>query len=158
MFELSDEKTLMYSDDRSVKLTTHRIVQQGQTKNNQIMLEDYENYEIRSAHIGNYKFLTIVFAITTVLLLIKRGAEYLEYPDRIFFNFLSSYLSVLSAFLFVIAVHFYYISRRYFLRINGKFGHIEFRIVKKKKKSICKFLDTLVTQSNVFRKQSTFKD
>lgn len=155
MFELHDEKVLMYSDDMSVRLTTHRIIQQSQTTKNEIMLEDYENYEIRSAHIGNYKLLTIIFVFTTVLLLFKRGVEYLEYPDDMFFNSLVSYLLVLSASLLAISIHFYWISRRYFVRINGKFGYIEFRIINPKKKSVPAFLDRLFAQSNIVKNQST---
>lgn len=61
MFELSQERIILYSDDGSIQLTTHRIIQRTEQGTNQIMLEDFENYEHKAAHIGNYYLITIIF-------------------------------------------------------------------------------------------------
>ncbi|MBL0335175.1 MAG: hypothetical protein IPP73_07595 [Chitinophagaceae bacterium] len=114
MFELSEEKTLLFSDDRSVKLTTHRLIQEDQQRRNQIILEDFENYEIKTAHIGNYSFLTFALWIVTLYFLVDVISEYMDHRGRQFFTYSSSYFLVFAAFLLAISLHFYAISRRYF--------------------------------------------
>lgn len=157
MFELSEEKTLLFSDDRSVKLTTHRLIQEDHQRRNQIMLEDFENYEIKTAHIGNYAFLTFALWIVTMYFLVDVIIEYMDHRGRQFFTYSSSYFLVFAAFLLAISLYFYTISRRYFLRVNGKYGFIEFRIVNPKKKSVQKFLDTLTRRSLLIKNQSVQK-
>src|SRR5436190_21340764 len=81
MFELSNERTLMTSDDGTVKLTSHRVIYQTKKTKHQLMLEDFESYELKKSHIGNYKLLTIIFSILTVLVLFIRINEYFQYPQ-----------------------------------------------------------------------------
>jgi uncharacterized protein YbcV (DUF1398 family) len=40
MFEPNDEETLMTSDDGSIILTSHRVIQKTGEKKNQILIED----------------------------------------------------------------------------------------------------------------------
>lgn len=147
MFELSQEKTLMTSDDGSTILTSHRIIYQGDKKKQQIMLTDFINYEYKTAHLGRYKALMFFFTVTTLFLMIKRA---LAKPEDMYD--LYYYLIWPSAILLLFSTGFFLISRRHYIRINGKFDSFDIRVGNPVKKSIVRFLDMLVEQSNVVKK------
>jgi hypothetical protein len=148
MFELSQEQPLMYSDDRSLTLTTHRIIYNTDTQKEQIMLEDYEGFEFTTAHIGSYKGLAIFFnGVTIVLILLtwpsflNMGLSFVEILDRS--SFLIPFV-ILSG----ISYHLYRLSRRYYIRLIGKFNFIEVRIRNPRHKSIKKFLERVKNESD----------
>jgi len=160
MFELSNEQTLMISDDKSVQLTTHRVIYQIQNTKRQMMLEDYEGYELKKSHIGNYKLLTIIFSAIAIVAFIIRVNEYFQYrrlfnsilpilPEFIFMSFTFD----ISLFLAFLSLVFFLISRRYYLRLNGKFDSMEIRITNPRSKSINHFLETLIRQSAEIKSQ-----
>ena len=122
------------------------------------MLEDFENYEYKTAHVGNYENLTFFFISTTLLITINRVIEYFNSPTDIvsFSEFMSlSFLIYPSLILLAISFFFYLASRRYLIRISGKFSHIEFRVRNPRKKSLNKFLKAVVDQSMIIKKQSS---
>src|SRR5262245_2987045 len=122
MFELSQEEVIMSADDRSIVLTTHRVIQYTDKGKVQIMLEDFENYEFKSAHVGNYENLTFFFISTTLLITINRAFQYFNSPYELasFSEFMSSsFLIYPSLLLLIISLFFYLASRRYLIRING---------------------------------------
>ena len=122
------------------------------------MLEDFENCEYKTAHVGNYENLTFFFISTTLLITINRVIEYFNSPTDIvsFSEFMSlSFLIYPSLILLAISFFFYLASRRYLIRISGKFSHIEFRVRNPRKKSLNKFLKAVVNQSMIIKKQSS---
>lgn len=148
------ETSLMFSDDRSIELTTQRILQHSKERTNQIMLEDYENYEFKTYHIGNYKTLVIIFLAFTILTIITNlQSYYSEFTYRITDETFWSYLwngimiKIWTFFLFL-SLLFFIISRRYYVRINGKYNYIEFRIISPHNSSVKKFINYIVQQSN----------
>ncbi|HET6994843.1 MAG TPA: hypothetical protein VFI06_07665 [Chitinophagaceae bacterium] len=161
MFELKDEETLMYSDDRTVVLTTNRIIHHADSGKQQVMLKDFLNYETKDYYIGNYKILTVIFASITVLILLGKVYDLLwplEYSSGIIIKILSfmtygNVMLILSLFLLANSVIHLIISRRVFVRINGKFNSIEFRVTRLKRKSITRFLNRLETQANIIKNE-----
>lgn len=144
MFELKDERILLYSDDRSVVLTTHRIIHHSSKDKEQIMLEDFINYELKDFHIGNYVGITIFFASITAISLFKRlNGELIT----------DNYLLQGSLILLTISFFFLLISRRLMIRINGRFGSIEFRIWSFRKRSIKRFLEKLESEANKIKNE-----
>jgi hypothetical protein len=154
MFELSQEQLLMYSDDSSVRLTTHRIIYNIHGRTEQIMLEDYEGFEFYTAHVGTYKGLMIFFHVITLLLILllwagwsKEGVSIIE----ILTNSILTPLILLSA----VTFYLYRLSRRYYLRLIGKFTSIEVRLRTRRHKSIIKFLDKVRAQSDIQRAKNS---
>lgn len=148
MFELSEEQPLMYSDDRSLTLTTHRVIYNTSTQKEQIMLEDYEGFEFTTAHVGSYKGLAIFFNGVTILLILLTWPSYIEQGW--------SFLEILDASAFLIPLvilsgityHLYRLSRRYYIRLIGKFNFIEVRVRNPRHKSIKKFLERVRNESD----------
>lgn len=153
MFELSQEKTLLTSDDGSTILTSHRVIYHTGKKKQQIMLTDFINYERKTAHIGKYKALMIFFAVTTLFLVVKRGLANLEDMYDLYY-----YLVWPSAIFLLFSAGFFLISRRHYIRINGKFESFDIRIGNPVKKSIVRFLDMLVEQSNEVKKNNAISN
>src|SRR5205085_1005798 len=155
MFELKNEEILMYSDDRTVMLTTHRIIHHADSGKQQVMLEDFLNYELKDYHIGNYKILTVIFTTITVFILLAKGYNRLwplEYSLRKVPWILSlityeNYMLVASLIPLTISFIFLLISRRLLIRINGKFNSMEFRVARFNEKSIRRFLTKLESQA-----------
>lgn len=161
MFELNQEKTLMYSDDGSITLTTHRLAQQTENGKKQLMLEDYVSYGINKTIIGNYKILLIVFSVITSLLLIMDVNRYFEERNLINTVFsidLLSYLQndillILSLFLLLLSLFFFLIAKRKTVKVVGKYNVIEFRVNKLNKKSLNRFLATMIREAEQRKKE-----
>jgi hypothetical protein len=158
MFELEQEEVLMSSSDNLITLTTHRIIHKADKGKEQVMLNDYVSYELKKNHIGNYRILTICFLITTIWLSAWNIYEYFQYREILkqvnlnFLYYLFGFPANLS-FLFVgISFCFQLISRRYIVRINGKYNHFEFRVRSLKRKSLLRFLEVLAEQSDKMKK------
>jgi hypothetical protein len=156
MFELKNEEILMYSDDRTVMLTTHRIIHHADSGKQQVMLEDFLNYELKDYHIGNYKILTVIFTAITLFILLAKGYNRLwpfEYslgkvPWILSLVTYENYMLVASLFPLTISFIFLLMSRRLLIRVNGKFNSMEFRVAGFNKKSIHRFLTNLESQAS----------
>jgi len=168
MFELSQEETLMYASDNSVTLTTHRVIQQTEKIRKQVMLEDFESYELKSKNIGNYKLLIIFFSIISLILIILRLNEYFEYEqlmsqirlkgseENVFlklfqvniFDYMFTAPIVFSLFLLGTSFLFFSIAKRKIVRINGRYSLVEFRVRDLNNISLQKFLKTLIEESD----------
>lgn len=153
-----EDTSLMFSDDRTIELTTQRILQHSKERTNQIRLEDFESFEFKTYHIGNYKSLVFIFLILTIITIIFNIQTY--YSEIIyrtigqsFWNYLwnGAMMKILTFFLFL-SLLFFIISRRYFVRINGKFNSIEFRIISPYSSSVKNFLSAIVSQSEKVKK------
>ena len=153
MFELQEEKTLLYSDDMSITLTTHRIIQQTNKGSKQIMLEDFEKYELKKAHIGNYNVLTNIFAFLSFIAICAGINNYNTITSAIdwrFFQYLlEDFTIVLCLMMLLISSFLYTISRRFYIQINSKYERIDFRVHSLKKKSVTQFLKKLTEQSEI---------
>jgi hypothetical protein len=162
MFELKNEETLMFSDDHSVVLTTHRVIHHAGSDKQQVMLEDFLNYELKDYHIGNYKILTVIFTTITVFILLAKGYNRLwpfEYslgkvPWILSLVTYENYMLVASLFPLTISFIFLLLSRRLLIRVNGKFNSIEFRVARFNKKSINRFLTNLESQAKKIKHEN----
>jgi hypothetical protein len=161
MFELSNEQTLMTSDDGTVRLTTYRVIYQTEKIKRQLMLEDFESYELTKSHIGNYSLLMVIFSILSLVMLIVRINEYFKYPQ-----FLRSFRPAFPEFLFrnfafdvplflsLLSLLFLLIARRYYLRLNGKFDSLDIRINNPRRESVKRFLEIMTAQSAAIKSQT----
>ena len=154
MFELSQEENLLYSDDGSLMLTTQRVVYNNDSGKSQIMLEDYQGHEFKTAHIGNYTTLTIIFIAITAFITILRISNYFE-SKRLYDNLSvrfseyiwSSWTIGPTLFFLGLSFLFYLGSRRYLIKLNGKYNSIEFRVRNPYAKSVRRFLERLELES-----------
>jgi hypothetical protein len=142
----------MVSDDQTLTLTTHRLIHRTATTTNQIMLEDFVDYRYTTRHIGNYKFLTIIFSILSFYLLYRFIREYTfekqagirdDHLIHYIFNSGGLFLLLIPVLLLIVSFVFYKISRRYYITVNGKYGSIQFRIRHPRPRSIERFLQAI---------------
>ncbi len=149
MFELSEEHLIMSSDDHKLKLTTHRVIFDNAKKKEQIMLEDYQAYEFVTAHVGAYKGLAILTnGISILVLYLIWSTQDFSFIELVRSMFMIPFV-LLSGFTFFL----YRLSRRYFIRIIGKYNVIEVRIENPKHKSIKRFLQRLKEESDLQKKK-----
>jgi hypothetical protein len=170
MFELSEENDLMESSDGSIKLTTHRLLQKTAQGTNQMMLEDYTGFKIVKANIGSYGILTIIFALLTAVAIAKNYDDYSSFwsffksveahslksalhQSFLRYLFMSPFFSI-SLFLLLTSIAFYSIARRRHLKVYGKFNTIEIRIKNIRTRSIDRFINALVAQSNIAKENA----
>ena len=155
MFELSDEKILMRSDDGSVTLTSHRVIHDEDGQRQQVMLEDYAGYRFESAHIGHYTVLLVICSVLMLIAMVKIIENFLDTPvfwAHTFSGFLAylklnGWLLWLLLPFFILSFLFYRISRRYYLRIDGRFHSIRFRVRHPNSRSTKKFLTAITWQA-----------
>ncbi|HNR15993.1 MAG TPA: hypothetical protein PKG90_04975 [Chitinophagaceae bacterium] len=149
MFELSEEHLIMSSDDHKLKLTTHRVIFDNTKKREQIMLEDYQGHEFVTAHVGTYKGLAILTnSISILVLYLIWSSQDFSFIELVRSMFMIPFL-LLSGFTFFL----YRLSRRYFIRIIGKYNTIEVRIENPKHKSIKRFLQRIKDESDLQKKK-----
>ncbi|MEO6611472.1 MAG: hypothetical protein ABIT05_05045 [Chitinophagaceae bacterium] len=153
MFELGEEKLLMSSPDKSVWLTTHRIIYESGKGREQVMLEDVESCQFLNSSVGSYGVALVVVSILTFLIILNTIIFYIEsrpflrqYPGS--FWQICRNNGLLYSFLLLLITHFFYrISRRYIIRVNGKFNSIDIRVKTFKHPSIRKMIHVLTEQS-----------
>lgn len=166
MSNLKHEATIMHSNDGSITLTTHRLLQRSPDINREMMLADFLSYEQTSKRNSYYKILTIIFLALTVILGIvynnkTRESETLggrfnmafqrTFGERMSINEqlqLYGGLTTLAGILFGISLLLFLISNRKYLRITGKFSTIEFSIKHLGNASFSKFTNALITESD----------
>jgi len=156
MFELKDEKALMYSDERTVVLTTHRIIQTIDKGTQQMMMEDFIDYKMKTADIGNYRAITFVVIVLNVFVVANAAGNYMKMysVNQTLIGFLwdnglvKFFLALLSLSLFFDAI-----SRSYIARIIEKINAIECRVKNFRKKSVKFLLKQLEAQNALFKTQ-----
>lgn len=148
----------MSSSDSSVKLTAHRIIYESAQGRQQIMPEDFESYQFKHSSIGAYGILLFIFIVITFLIAVNKITNYLdnrnlfrEFNTNLFDIFWDDKGFIILLVLLMIFHFFYLISRRYIIKLNGKFNSIEFRVKSFKHPSIRKMLDKMVEQSNTIK-------
>jgi membrane-associated HD superfamily phosphohydrolase len=147
------EENIMVSNDNSVTLTTHRVIQKTNEMNKEILLKDLSSYEIIKRKSNYYKVLSIVFAILTGLLLFLALSGTSRYMHEVLRdNELIFLILVLPAIITLIFVLLYNTSFEKFFKIEGHHNSIEFSIKGLNNSSLDKFMTRLKTESEI-RKQ-----
>jgi len=157
---LSVANWLMASSNNLVRLTSHRIICESEGKREQVMLEDFESYELKNRSIGAYGFLLWYFISITVLIIFNKIKNY--YDDRQFLRrlgidthfglwdiFREDMALIVLLFVLIVVHIFYLTSRRYIIKINGKYNSFEFRVKSFRNKSVQRMLDKLTNQSKL---------
>lgn len=166
MSSLTQEQTLLSSDDGSITLTTHRILQRSPEINKEIMLADFISYEQINRRSPYYKVLTILLLAASIILGIIYFNKVQE-SETLFGRFKMAYQSSLgsefsineqlqlfgslftaSAILFGISLVLLLYSNHKSLRLSGKYSTIEFPIRRMKDSSFNRFVSTVITESD----------
>jgi hypothetical protein len=160
LFLTAMEKDLLITPDKTIRLTTHRLIHNEGEKREQLMLEDFINYELEKSSIGHYKLLTIIFSVITVFLfaqtIIGYQDEYIgntNVADTLL-HCLTSFPLNLSLICLFLSLVFFLISRRKYIKVIGKYDTIRFRVTSFDHPSIKKFLQLLVSESGKRKKES----
>jgi hypothetical protein len=171
MPNLNQESTVMSSNDGSITLTTHRLLQRSRDINKEMMLTDFISYEQKGKRNSYYKVLTIIFSVAAVVFGVVYNNKVQEsetlrgrfnmvlhstFGDQMSINEqlqLYGGLTTLAAVLFGISLFLFLLSNRKYLRITGKFSSIEFSINNLRGESFSKFTNALITQSDNRKKE-----
>ena len=166
MSNLTHEQTIMSSNDGSITLTTHRILQRSPKFNKEMMLADFISYEQVNGKSRYYKTLTLIFLSLAIIfgfvynnklhdLETLRGrfnmafqstlGEHMSIDEQIQ---LYQGLFVLFAVLLGISLLLFLSSSSRSLKITGKFSIIEFSTKWLRDTSYSKFLNAIVTESD----------
>ena len=115
-----------------------------------MMLEDVESCELKDASIGSYGILLLIFLLITIIMVVNKILFFIENRrmlQELGLNFWDEFRNDFGFFFLLFALmitHFLYrISRRYFIRINGKYDSIDIRVTGFKHPSIRKMIHTL---------------
>ena len=147
----SEEKELLISDDKTIVLTTHKIIQRSDVIYNEIFLKDIISYGV-TKKISNYLLgFTIAFGAIFLLYLfvtLRNQAQYgmLINQSRYYDPAYSYCFELFLIFLFpTIGLIFH---RREFFKINGRLGSIEFPIKNLGKLNLNKFISAIEENRN----------
>ncbi|MDF2385375.1 hypothetical protein JMG10_28175 [Nostoc ellipsosporum NOK] len=159
------ESTLLVSNDHSIILTTHRVIQRTTSLNKEVMLADFVGYELIGERSKYYRNLMLCFLSAALLMGVWVFRNYQNAADeayltaRTFFDG-GEYLGDLSedirtstalfklfTGLFVISVFVFVVSKSRLLRISGKYSYIDVPLKHLKNKSYNRFVNALLLES-----------
>jgi len=143
----------MYSNDGSLRLTTHRIIYEIKGKKEQIMLEDFERFEYTNAHINTFKGLAIVCNAITILLVLVILSTSSPVDGFLAGLLINAWALMPFLILSFTTILLYKLSRRHYVLLIGKYNFIEVRLENPQHYSVKKFLDKVITQSAVRKKE-----
>ena len=147
---ISNEKTILVSNDSSITLTSHRVIQREKNLHKEINLIDFLSYSVIKKRYTYYKILSLIFGIITVSLISLIIASYEPSPYNDNDNERNGELAVIvfiPAFLTLISILLLFTSSEKYMRISGKFNSIEFSIKKLSNTGLSEFLNTLSVES-----------
>jgi hypothetical protein len=140
------EEIILSSNDNSVTLTTHRLLQKTAKVNKEMMLTDMVSHEIVYKKSLFYIILSLLFGIPAIVsfALFLAGNGPFEETNV---NPPTSVLWLL-AFLTLLAIIVWATRADKFLRITGRFNEIDIPINRLSQNSLNKFLNRLEVESN----------
>lgn len=168
MSALKNEQTLLNSNDGSITLTTHRVIEQSDSSNKEIMLSDFVSYEVINKKSNYYKTLSIIFFLTSAIfgiwsLVKKQDNQRLGSKLRDAFQLDSisndQQMQIItgvfgfSVFLLFCSLVLFIRSGDKCLQINGKYNSLEFSVKDLRTQSLNKFIGTLLSESEKRKKE-----
>ena len=151
MSSLANEEILMTSNDKSVTLTTHRVIQRDNQMTKEIFLKDVTSHEIIKKRGSYYFVLAVIFFIPTIILLFLWSQNESPFNDMTDEN--KKFLIGAPAFLTILAAYYAMTSYKRFLKISGRFNEIEFSIKSFNEQALNKFINRLITESENRKKE-----
>lgn len=153
---ISNEKTILVSNDSSITLTSHRVIQRDKNLHKEINLVDFLSYSVIKKRYKYYKILSLIFGIITVALVSLVIASYDSSPyDNSERNGEIAVIVCIPAVLTLISILLFFTTSEKYMSIAGKFKSIEFSIKKLSKTGLTEFLNTLSVESEN-RKRSEY--
>jgi hypothetical protein len=145
---ISNEKTILVSNDSSITLTSHRVIQRDKNLHKEINLVDFLSYSIIKKRYTYYKILSLIFGIITVSLISLIIATHEPSPyDDSERNGEIAVIVLIPAFLALISILLLFTTSEKHMRISGKFNSLEFSIKKLSNTGLTEFLNTLSIES-----------
>ncbi len=146
MSNLSKEEVLLSSNDNSITLTTHRVLQKTSKINKEILLKDIVGTEIVKRRSTYYIVLAIMFILLASFLYILKLQN--KAPFDTMEESAINFLPGVSAFLAILAIYYTFTSTKKVLKISGRFNEIEFLITELSESSLSKFINQLTVESD----------
>jgi len=154
-----NEQVIIQSSDKTVKLTTQRIVFDNGERQQEILIEDYAGYSFRHENIGNYGVLVNIFGLLTFLLFLGVWNDNVPsitkigrlFSFAIFFKSFYAIVFLISGFLFLVTIFYYLLGRRHYLEIRGKYNCIVIPLKRRRPKAISRFLKAI----EMYHRQTT---
>jgi len=151
-----EEFDIMYSSDKTVRLTNKRIIFDNDERQQEIMLEDYTGYSFKKQNIGNFGTRANILGLLTILLFFgvcHDNVPSLKKIDRLFsFNiFWTSAYTIpffVCGMLFLISLFYFLIGRRRYLEIKGKYNSVTILVTLRQNSSIKRFVQAIEEQRN----------
>ena len=141
----------MTSNDNSITLTTHRVLQKTAEVNKEIFLKDIVSHEIIRKRHKYFQILTFLFGIPTVFIYA------LYFSEASMFNRMSEgetiSLLVISFVLTFLSAFYFLTTHEKFFRISGRFSDIEFSIKGLGQSGLNKFANRLSVESDNRKKE-----
>jgi len=163
MSNLSNEQTLMTSDNGLITLTTHRVLEKSSNLKKELLLSEFISYEVVTKRVNYYKVLGIIFFVLSLVFGIWamiKNQENQKFISRLQDAFNRNGISnndtlqaitgifTFSLFLFVISLLLYLTTGDKYLKITGRFSTLDFSIKNLGKTSLNKFTSALIVESD----------
>lgn len=141
---MNTENIILTSNDDSITLTNHRIIQRDSEINKEIFLKDIVSNEIIKKKSKYYLILCGIFIILSFVTI----QNVLENE-----NFEIMPLFYILLILLVISTYLYFTKSDKYLKISGKYNFIEFSIKNLNESNLNKFRNTLLIESENRKKE-----
>ena len=146
MAGLSKEEIIMSSNDNSITLTTHRILQKSTQVHKEMMLKDILAHEIIKKRSNYYKILSLFFGVLTIFLFILYFTK--SSPFDLAGKTEILVMLIVPLILATISIFLLLSSHVKYLKISGRFNDIEFSLKNLSEQSLNKFLSRLIIESD----------
>jgi magnesium-transporting ATPase (P-type) len=141
---MNTETIILTSNDDSITLTNHRIIQRNSEVNKEIFLKDIVSNEIVRKKSKYYLTLTIIFILASIFTIYSiLESENFEIMPLFYFILI----------LLAISVFQYLTKTDKYLKISGKYNFIEFSIKNLNDSNLNKFRNTLLVESENRKKE-----
>jgi uncharacterized membrane protein len=145
---ISNEKIILVSNDSSISLTSHRVIQRERNLHKEINLVDFSSYSVIKKRYKYYKILSLIFGIIAAILIffVNTSSEPSSYDDSER-NGEIAVIVFIPVFLTLISILLLFTTSEKYMKISGKFNSIEFSIKKLSNTGLTDFLNTLSVES-----------
>jgi len=151
MTPLSKEEIVLSSNDNSITLTTHRVMQKTSLVTKEMFLKDILSHEVLKKRPKYYLIIFIIFGVLSLILsyLYLQKSSPFDNPEE---N-ATIVLLIIPISITFFACLFYIFTYEKFLKISGKFNEIEFSLKYLSQDGLNKFLNRLAVESDNRKKE-----
>ncbi len=151
MSTLSKEEVILSSNDNSITLTTHRILQKTKDTSKEIFLKDILSHEVIRRRSKYYLLVFVIFGILSLiqyLLYLQKSSPFNDPNEGE-----TSAIPIIPALITGFALLFYLTTIERFLKISGRFNELEFSLKRLSQDSLNKFISRMAVESDNRKKE-----